>query len=326
MYTEKLLAVLVKLETTSGTDAVPVGTVNAVRPKGIPTFTPGYLAPGLRDDVITGRLGTVARTGPAGRFGTIQVSTEVRGAGATYSSSVKPEVDALLQISGFGAELSAATWRYWPLDAGFPTATVYGYTAGKLIKLVGCVATMSLSATVNEVATMTFTITGRLASDPTEAALPALAYLAPIPPLFNGVVASIGAWLSTAVSDPLVLRTASIDLANVVADRPSAGVADGLIGYLITDRKPRQTLGYEVPQLATHDAFALSKAVDTANPFTAWTIGANTLNRMTVQTGRWAMEMPQLGAQNGIALQTVAGNLVQGTEPVKSGELLLLFD
>lgn len=326
MYPEKLLAVLVKLETTSGVDSVPVGTVDAVRPKGIPTFAPAYSEPGLRDDVITGRMGTVARTDPAGRFGTVTITVEIRGAGATYSVSVLPETHVLIQICGFGAELSAGTYRYWPIDSGFPTATVYAYAAGKLIKMVGCVANMSISAEALKIGTMTFTITGRIVSDPTETALPALAYAGLNPPAMQSSAASIGAWLSSAVSDPLVLRSAAIDLGTVVAERPSAGAVDGLIGHLITDRKPRQTLTYEVPQLASHDAFALSKATGTNQPFTAWQVGNTALNRLKVATGRWAIEMPGLGAANGLATQTVAGNLVQGTEPVKSSELLLTYD
>lgn len=334
MYPEKLTGVLVKIETVSGTEQVPSPTTDAIRPVGIPTFTPSYLEPGLRDDVVTGRMGTVGRTAPAGRMGTVEITTEVRGAGAAYSISVLPEPHPLLLISGMSSQFTATggaeKYDYWPVDTGFQTATVYAYGAGKLVKMIGCVATWKLRSDARGRGFFTFTITGKIASDPTEVALPALTHQAALPPLFHSALCSIGAWLSTAVSDPLVLRSAEIDLANAITDRPSAGATDGLISHVITDRKPRQTLGYETPALSSHDAFALSKATGTNQPFTAWQFGVagapGQYNRLKVATGRMATEMPALAGVNGIVVQTVAGNLVQATEPVKGSELLLTFD
>jgi hypothetical protein len=330
MYSEKVYGVLVKLETTSGTENAPSALTDAVRPVGIPTLNVGYLEPGLRDDVITGRLGVVGRTAPAGQFGTLELTLEMRGAGAAYSASVVPEPHVLLQIAGMATALTATVgnekYDYWPLDSGAPTATVYAYTAGKLFRMIGCVASVRLSAAALKRGLLTFSITGRIATAPADVSLPALTFNATLPPLFHSALASIGGWLSTAGSDPLVLQNAEIDLANVIADRPSAGATDGLIGHLITDRKPRQTLTYETPQLTSHDPWALSKATGTAQPFTAWQVGTGQYNRFKVATGRWAMEAPTRGANNGLVTTTAAGNLVQGSEPLKGSELLLTFD
>lgn len=329
MYPEKLLAVLVKNEATSGVDAVPTGT-DAVRPVGIPTFTPGYLEPGLRDDVVLGTHGSIGRTAPAGRIGTVQITTEVRGRGSAYGAGTGPEANALLVSSAMQAALGGGAGtekiEYFSVDTGYSTCTVYAYAAGKLIKLVGCVVDCVLAVDAMRRAFFQWTITGRMASDPTEAALPALTFNATEPPLFHSATATIGAWSSAAGADPLVLRTASIAWGNVIADRPSAGATDGLIGYQITDKKMKQTLGYEVPSLASHDAFALSKAVGAAQPFSTWQIGTTQYNRIKISTGRWAMEAPSFSQQNGLWLWNVTGNLVQGTETTRQRELLITFD
>src|SRR5690348_8885793 len=149
MFREKIFGVLVKIETTPLTDAVPTGT-DAVRVVGIPTLRYGFFETGLRDDVVTGQLGAAERAIPAGRFGTIDLTLEVRGAGAAYSSSVVPEADALLRMSGCGKTLTTTTGAesilYTTLDSGNETGTVYCYSANKLFKLVGCVATLKLNA------------------------------------------------------------------------------------------------------------------------------------------------------------------------------------
>lgn len=329
MTPEKLIAVAIKIETTSGVDAVP-GVGDGVRPVGIPTFTPGYLEPGLRDDLVTGVLGTVGRTDPAGRMGTVAITLELRGRGAAYGAAALPEADVGLIACGLTRLVTATGGaekvEYFSLDSGNQTVTIYAWTAGAQINLVGCVATAVLSAEALRRGLLQLTFTGRIATDPVEVVSTPLTFNATNPPLFHSATASIGAWTSATVGDPLVLKNASIDVGNTIAERPSAGATDGLIGYTIVDRKMRQTLVYESPRLASHNAFALSKAIGTAQPFSAWQLGTQQYNRIKVATGRWAMEMPTLGGQNGIAVQTVAGNLVQGTEPVRGRELLITYD
>lgn len=331
-YRERVRLLLAKIETTSGVDAAPVATADTVRTKGIPTIGPGYLNPGLRDDVQTGVLMTTPRAAPAGRFASIDVVIEVGGSatGAPYDATTgRPEADVFLRICGMsrfvGSTGGAELIRYQTVDEGMETATVWAYTAGKLIKLVGCVATMRLSGTANQVGEFAFTVTGRVAAEVGESALPGSIGLSDLkPPLFHSGPASIGTWTSATAGDPLVLKSIEVDLGNVIADRPSAGATDGHAGYLITDRRARQTMVVEVPALATFDAFALSKAIASL-PLTAYQFGTAQYNRLKVQTGVWALEMPALGAQSGLMTQSLVGNLTGGA-PVTGRELNLLFD
>lgn len=329
MFREKILGVLVKIETTPLTDAVPTG-VDAVRVVGVPTLRYGFLETGLRDDVVTGQLGAVERAIPAGRFGAIDITLEVKGAGAAYSASVAPEVDALLRMSGCGKTVTTTSGSesilYTTLDSGNETGTVYCYAAGKLFKLVGCVATLKLSADAVKRGLWTFSVTGKMVTDPTETGVPALTFSAVSPPLFHSVTATIGAWSSAAGSDPLVLKSAAVDFGNTVTDRASAGALDGLAGYLVSDRRVRQDMTVEVPLLTSFDIFAAAKLAGSANPLSTWAIGTVQYNRMKVQTGRWALEAPELGAVNSINTAHLQGNLIIGAAPVSNREINFLFD
>lgn len=322
-YRERIYGVAVKIETTSGVDAVPDPAVDAIETAGIPTFVGDYLEPGTRDDVVNGTLINADRTTAAGRFGKISITVEVKGSG---SAGVAGPLDALLRMCGFSKTVVAVTSvRYSTIDTGMETASVYCWSMGKLFKLVGAVATMKYSADAAKRGLMTFDITGRLVSDPTETALPALTFSAVLPPLFHSAAATLGAWTS-ADPDPLIIKSVAIDLQNTITDRPSAGATDGLIGYAVTDRKTTANWTIETPALATFDPFALSKAAGTSQPTSTHQIGTVVGNRMKVFTGKWSLTWPDPGANNALVTYGLKGSLGAGASGAATRELSLLFD
>lgn len=329
MYRERVLGVLFKTEVTSGTDSIPTGAADAVRLANVPTVEYGYLESGNRDDVVIPQLGRIGRAAPAGNFGRLTVRLEVRGAAAVYSSSVKPEPHALFLCSGLDAQLvttaGVEAYNYFSVDVAIATGTCYVYTANKLIKLVGCVVNWDLAATALQRGFLDFTITGRVTSV-TEAAVPALTFQSSSPPLFHSSTTVIGTYSSGAASDPLVVRSAALHLGNTLTERPSAGATDGLIGWTITDRIPRQDMVVEVPLLTSFDAFAQSKAVGANNPTSSWQIGTVQYNRVKIATGQWALEAPGDGADHAIKTWNLTGNLVQGTAPTLGREFVLTYD
>jgi hypothetical protein len=330
MEREKVFGVLAKIETTSGTDAAPTAAANAVRVVGIPVIEYGYLEPGERDDVQTGTLLISDRASPAGRFGRIPITIEIAGAGAAYSASVAPQADVFLRGAGFGRTLvttgGSESILYTTLDEGNETFTCWFYTGRKLIKMVGCVAQpTNISAEATKRGLMAFNVMGRIAVDPTEVALPALTLSGVIPPLCHSAAANIGGWLSSAGSDPLVLRSAVIAPTTATPERPSAGATDGHAGYAITDRTVEQTMVVEVPTLPSFDPFAQSKVTGPTLPTSAWQVGTTQYNRLKVQTGRWQLRPPRQVGLDGISGFELTGRL--GAGAVTSGrELNLLYD
>lgn len=329
MYREKIFGIALKVETTPLTDVMP-DTTNAIRVVGIPTLKWDFLEPGLRKDVVTGQLGTAARTAPAGRWGSIDVTLEAKGAGAAYSAIILPEADPVLRIAGMGRTLTATSgaesYLYTTLDNPAETGTLYCWGAGKIFKLVGCVATLKYSAEAAKRGLFNATITGVMTSDPVEASLPALSYLGGLPPLFHTSVATIGAWSSASGTEPLSLESVSVDFGNVVTDLASAGAADGLAGYIVSDRAARQEMTVKMPSIATFDVFAAAKASGASLPLTTWQLGQAQYNRMKGQTGRWQLEKPEQGANKSIVTAKLAGDLLIGAAPTSNREINFLFD
>jgi hypothetical protein len=324
LYRERLTLVAVKIETTSGTDATPSPTTDSVKMVGQPTIVVDYLENGDRGDVVNGVLITEDRAAPAARFGRIEnLKLEVKGGGTGGST---PEGDALLRAAGFSVTTSAGVSKaYTTLDQNTETVTLYAWGGGKLFKLVGCAATFELSAEAAKRGFLSFTVTGKLASDPTETALPSFALSAVNPPLFHSAANSIGAWTS-ASTEALQLLSVDVKGNETITPLPSAGATDGLVGYLLSDRKMAQTMKVRTPAFATFDPYALSKTDGSTGPNTAFQIGTVVGNRLKVTTGRWALKAPKLGAQDSVNTYDLDGTLGAGAVGAASRELNLLFD
>lgn len=329
-YREKVFALAAKLETTSGTDATPTVASNALRVVGIPTLTVNDLETGDRSDVEWGGLGVIDQAPPAGTYGTIDLQMEVMGAGAAYAASVAPPMDVLLQGAGFSSVGSftagAEKYTYTTLDTGMKTFTLYCWTGDKLFKLVGCVAAPKLEAEAAKRGMMTFSVTGKVLSI-ADNTFGAVTVNATVPPLFHSSTASIGVWTSTDASEPLVVKKASIDFGTTVVDRPSAGATDGLIGYLITDRKVQHMMTVERVSGAKFDPDAIAKAASIGtNTKASWQIGTAQYNRMKIATGQWLLKRPARGSANGLLTWDLAGPLKAGSETASGREIQLIFD
>lgn len=324
-YRTRVSAVAVKPEVTSGTDSVPTLVANAIRFAGAPVLTIGYLDAGLRDDVIFGGMGSVARAAPSGRFGSITLRMEARGTGTTYAGAAStPEVDALLRAMGFAPTNTAATWVYNPVDDGIETLTAYLWTTQKLFKLVGCVVAGRLVVVTNERAYWEFTVTGILKDDPTQVVLGAITANNTIPPTFANSAVAIGA---VGYAQGLLVRRLEIDWAATLATRPAAGAPDGHVGYAITDRKPRLTMEIEQTPLASLDPYALSKAAGAGGVATngSAAIGAVAFNVITVSWGQWALEVPAHGDNSGLGTWTLTGGVVAGSLGVNSKDTQIVY-
>jgi hypothetical protein len=323
LYRERVYGLLVKLEATSGTDAVPTGAANAIQTVGAPTITVDYLEQGLRNDVINGILISADRAAAAGRFAKIEnITLEVRGSGV---AGTEPESYPLIRAAGFAlTTVPGVSNQYTTIDTGMETATAYAYAAGKLFKLVGCVATFELSAEATKRGFLKFSLTGRLAADPSETALPALTLSSVNPPLFHSITTAIGSW-NSASGEPMQLLSVGIKGNETIAALPSAGATDGHAGYLLSDRKMAQTMKIRTPALASFDPYALSKADGTTMPSTSHQIGTVVGNRLKVATGRWSLVAPKISTQDSVFAYDLDGTLGIGAGTT-GREISLLFD
>lgn len=149
--------ILAKVETTSGTDAVPVNTTNALEVSDL-SITP-LDAKNVDLNIIRAYLGnSVSLVGTA----SVKCSFTVKLAGAGTAATA-PAWGALL-LGCANAETTGLTTpnrvEYLPATDSLKTLTIYWYDDGVLHKLLGCFGNVKLSAKSGEVPSLTFDFVG----------------------------------------------------------------------------------------------------------------------------------------------------------------------
>lgn len=324
----KIAGVAVKIQPAPGVDSVPTWAANAVRPIGTPTLARNYLDEGSRDDEQHGGMGTIGKGRSVGRWGQFDLTLAAKGAGADYFGGVnRPEWDVPLRAAGFSATESggagAGIVTYTTLDAGvFELFTAYVIThESKLYKLIDCIALPKFSAEAAKRGTFTFTIMGRMVSDPSELTLGAQTLSTVTPPPFVGNTVAIGAYTSALPTNPLVPRKIDLDFGTTQTPSPSAGAADGHAGFTITDRSLDCSMDIEqVPRSAFDpDVVAAQASVGGIDTKVSFQLGSAPFNRVKFALGQWLLVSPADNDASGIGTYQLKGkiaarSLAQGRE------------
>jgi hypothetical protein len=153
----KKTVILVKIETTSGTDAVPTGAANAIQAMDL-SITP-LDASNIDTGINTPWFGnSPSLVGTA----SVKCSFSVLLAGAGTAATA-PAWSALM-LACASAEttglLTPNRVEYLPATDALKTATIYWYDDGLLHKLTGCFGNVKLSAKSGGAPKLTFDFTG----------------------------------------------------------------------------------------------------------------------------------------------------------------------
>jgi len=148
-------AILAKLETTYGQDAIPSGAANAlvVSNMSINNLNAEWIARGIIRDYLGG-----SEELPGARYKECGFDVELVGSGL---SAVAPAWGPLMRSIGF-AEIITPDVRvdYVPISGNFESSTIYYYDDGVLHKLLGVRGTASLNLGVGEKPVISFKFMG----------------------------------------------------------------------------------------------------------------------------------------------------------------------
>lgn len=293
--------ILVKTESTYGTDSTPTGTdALLVRNLDITPLSGDVVS----RDLIRPYLGNydqlIAQNSVA-----INFEVELAGSG---TAGTAPKYDAILKACGLAATIVASTSvTYAPVSASFSSATIYFNVDGVLHKLTGCRGSMNMSCAVGAIPTLAFNLTG-VYNAPTDTAQPSVTYSAQATPLVfrEGNTSSFSFFSYSGV-----LQSVDFNLANDLVYRELVG---GTKETLITDRKPAGTVMIEAPTIATKDFFATALASSTGN--LTFLHGTTAGNRVTFLASQVDVINPTYQDQDSImmlsipyvATPTTAGN------------------
>ena len=139
-------------------------------------------------------------------------------------------------------------YTYTPVSSGFGSATIYYNVDGVLHRLTGCRGTFTLSATVAEIPSLNFTLTG-IYNPPTDTALSSVTYGAQATPL---VFAHGNSGAFSLLNYAACVQEVSIDVGNNIVYRELIGCNKEV---RIVDRVVSGTATIEAPTIATKDYF-----------------------------------------------------------------------
>lgn len=287
LLTRKRL-ILIKKESTYGTDSTPAGT-DAVLVRDL-SVTP-LQSDAVSRDLIRSYLGASEQLLANTRV-ECQFTVELAGSG---TAGTAPRFGSALQACGMSETIVAATSvTYAPVSSSFSSITIYYNLDGVLHKVTGARGTFTLNAEVGQIPTIQFTFSG-IYNAPTDTAAPAATYSNQATPLiFKQGNTSSFQFFSYAGC----LQSATFDIANTTVYRELVGCSKET---LITQRASNGTVMLEAVPIATKDYFAAALADGTTGNLT-FLHGTTAGNRATLTVPRCDLGDPSYGDQDGIAM------------------------
>ena len=294
--------ILAKTESTYGTDPSPTGAANAILVRNL-EITP-LQAETVSRDLLRPYLGVSDQLLAQTR---VEVTFEVELAGSGTAGTA-PAYGAVLKACGLSETVVATTSvTYAPVSATFSSVTLYFHNDGIRHKVTGCRGSFQINASVGQIPTIAFTLTG-IYNAPTDESLPSPTYANQAAPLIfkNGNTSNFSVF-----SYAGCLQSLEFNVANEIVYRELVGCTKEV---LITNRAPSGTCVIEAPTIAAKDFFTIANGSSTGS--ITFQHGATGGNIVTFTTAQSDIGSPTYSDQDGIqmlnlpylAIPTSAGN------------------
>jgi hypothetical protein len=230
----KKSVLLVKAETTFGTDPTPSETLNSII---------------VSDAEIKENIEAVERNAHWAYLGTIPSLKGMQTAEVTFkvdlygsgSMNTAPRVGALLKACGLAETVnSGSNVTYQPTSSSIGSCTIYFWKDGRRYIVTGCRGDMKVTFDAGKFATAEFTMSGAY-SAPAVVANPTCTYesTAKTPPV------CLSANFTYNAKTTLITKSVELALGNTLAKKVSLSAASGVTGFEITERKSTVTIDPE---------------------------------------------------------------------------------
>jgi len=285
------MLLLVKTETTAGTDAAPTAALNSILARGIaPTPVNAEFAD---RDLIRPYFGFTGQVQTAS-YSTIEFEVELAGAGAAGTA---PKYGPLLTASGFSETITASTKvDYAPLTTNQKTVTIHVFLDGVKHAMTGCKGSVSFALSARGIPVMRYVFTG-LTAIVTDTANPTgsdfTGFIAPLAinkqntPTFNLHSVAIKA------------TELNIDIGNQIDYRTYIGSED----VTFTDRAPSGSVTFEYDTIASKNWFTTTN-LGTLAPLQL-VHGTTAGNIVQIDAPKVQVTNPSLSDDNGLAFMSL---------------------
>ena len=292
---------LVKTESSYGTDPTPTGGANAILVRNL-SIEP-VQSDEVSRDLVRGYLGNSEILLSNTRVN-LSCEVEMVGSGA---AGTEPAYAPLLKSCGLAVTtVSSTSNTYAPVSASFGSSTIYCNYDGVRHKITGCRGTFSISCELNQIPVISFSMTG-IYSAPTDTTAPTCTYNATKPLLFKTGNTSAFSLFGYAGA----LQSWSFDMNNETVVRQLVG---GTQEVMITDRNPSGTATVEAVALSAHNFF--TDATGSSTGTNTFLHGTTAGNKVTVSCPQTDLGQPSYEDSDGVqmlslpfsAVPTSAGN------------------
>ena len=292
---------LVKTESSYGTDPTPTGAANAILVRDL-SIEP-VQSDEVSRDLVRGYLGNSEILLSNTRVN-LSCEVEMVGSGA---AGTEPAYAPLLKASGLAVTtVSSTSNTYAPVSASFGSCSIYCNYDGVRHKITGCRGTFSISCELNQIPVISFSMTG-IYSVPTDTTAPTCTYNATKPLLFKTGNTSAFSLFGYAGA----LQSWSFDMNNETVVRQLVG---GTQEVMITDRNPSGTATVEAVALSAHNFF--TDATGSSTGTNTFLHGTTAGNKVTVSCPQTDLGQPSYEDSDGVqmlslpfsAVPTSAGN------------------
>jgi hypothetical protein len=248
-FNDKQRIVLVKIETTYGSDPTPTVAANAIEVKGLSIQYPfDVLERDLQHEDMSQDAPVTGK-----RMAEISFEMELKGGGTRGTAS---KISPLLKACRMTEDAVAATKVAYVPGAVNYSCTIYVYdvnvtaSANYLLhKFLGCVGNAEISMKAGQIPTIKFSFKA-LYTKPSDVADPGTpVYESTLPPVVKSASMTWG------TEAGLIIEDIQVMLNNVIAERPSINSATSIAGYTVTGRKPTGNINPEKTLIAEYDFF-----------------------------------------------------------------------
>jgi len=285
---QKLRSLLAKAESSYGTNPTPTGSANYIQ------VTELNIEPIVSDevsrDLIRPYMGNYEVI-PANTRVNVTFSVEMSGSG---SAGTAPKYGAILKACALSETVvSSTSVTYAPVTTPSSSVTLFVNYDGVRHMVTGCRGTFSINCEVNQIPTISFSLTG-IFNAPTDSAAPTPTISNQASPLIfkNGSTSNFAIFGYAAA-----LQSWSLDFNNEIIYRELVG---GTKEVIITDRKPAGNLVVEAVALSAHNFF--TDYTGTSTGTNTWLHGTVAGNKVTVSCPQTDLGQPTYEDSDGVQM------------------------
>lgn len=283
--------ILLKTETTYGTDAVPVAASDALLVRNLDIVP--ISATTVSRDLIRPYMGNspqlLADT-------SVEVSFEVELAGSGTAGTAPRWGPAMLACGTAATTVASTSVTYAPVSSAFSSCSIYFFADGVRHIVTGWRGTFTINGQVGQIPTIQFQGTG-IYNAPTDNAVGAVTYANQADPLVfrDGNTSGFSLFSYSGC-----LMSVNFAIANELVFRQMVGCTKE---SLITDRKPAGTVVMDAVTIATKDYFTIANGNTTGS--LTFTHGTTAGNRVVFTSAQTDIANPSYTDDNGVIMLSV---------------------